>query len=93
MKHFQKAGPPVEWGKPMGASGGQSTWRRIFPHPDKPKAFKEDIAFCTCPNGHEQTLSGKVHTVDTDGRVMPSYVCPRDGCGFHDHIVLDGWTP
>ena len=43
-------------------------------------------AFTRCPNGHYGTLS-QIHTVDGEGLVNPSYVCP--GCSFHEWIALD----
>lgn len=32
------------------------------------------------------------HTIAQDGKVTPSAVCPY-GCGWHENIVLEGWTP
>ncbi len=92
MITLRKAGPTVVWKQPMGEGGGPLTWRRIEAHREKPKAYAHDLAFCTCDKGHEQTLSAKVHVVSVEGIVSPSYVCPRDGCGFHDYVVLEGWT-
>lgn len=59
-------------------------------------------ASISCPRcGGVSSLSG--HTIDAQGRVNPSVVCPytRQGtthsnpgqrsCDFHDFIVLEGW--
>lgn len=27
------------------------------------------------------------------GRVTPSVVCTHDGCGWHEHVELEGWGP
>lgn len=32
------------------------------------------------------------HDIAPDGRVSPSVVCPFEGCDFHDHVVLEGWS-
>ena len=45
----------------------------------------------SCPGcGRVASLSG--HTIREDGTVAPSVVYPFD-CGFHDYIVLVGWSP
>ena len=31
------------------------------------------------------------HTVEIDGRVVPSVVC-RPPCHFHDYVTLEGWV-
>lgn len=50
-----------------------------------------DLAMVTCSKGHTTRLTAAVHAVDHEGRVSPSYVCTVSGCGFHDHVVLEGW--
>lgn len=45
----------------------------------------------SCPRGHVGRLDN--HTVAGDGTVDPSVQCPEDGCDFHDHVRLEGWTP
>ncbi len=45
--------------------------------------------FC-CPNGHIGSLSD--HQILDNGLVMPSVVCPHEGCNFHDFIELEGWS-
>jgi len=42
-----------------------------------------------CTNGHLGQLD---HTIAANGVVSPSVVCQRDGCGFHEFIVLEGWA-
>lgn len=37
--------------------------------------YDKDLALTTCRNGHTLRISGKVHTIATDGTVTPSYVC------------------
>ena len=52
------------------------------------------IAVC-CPGcGHIVTISlraGSGHTIDPDGTVMPSLVCPFDTCDFHEFVKLADW--
>lgn len=33
------------------------------------------------------------HTIEPDGMVSPSVVCPFQGCSFHEHLKLIGWIP
>lgn len=42
----------------------------------------------TCPNGHTASLVD--HTINPDGRVEPSVVCPYEDCQFHEYIQLAG---
>jgi len=49
--------------------------------------FKATMA---CSRGHVLTLGG--HSIDADGTVMPSVVCPKPGCSFHTYVRLEGWT-
>ncbi len=32
------------------------------------------------------------HDVADDGTVSPSLDCPSEGCAFHEHVKLRGWT-
>lgn len=32
------------------------------------------------------------HGISADGQVSPSVVCPRDGCDFHQFIILQDWA-
>lgn len=44
----------------------------------------------TCPEcGKEGTLAKGTHTVEPDGRVSPSYICPL--CHWHGWVRLIGW--
>lgn len=56
------------------------------------RAYANDLALCTCSNGHTCRLVSTVHRVADDGTVSPSYVCPVVGCGFHEFVRLVGWT-
>ncbi|KKM04753.1 hypothetical protein LCGC14_1761110 [marine sediment metagenome] len=40
--------------------------------------------------GEMASLSG--HSIDVEGRVTPSVVCPRKGCGWHVSVTLVGWV-
>jgi hypothetical protein len=55
-------------------------------HPATVKRFKVEFA---CPNGHGIVLKG--HSIDADGTVHPSVVCPAPACGFHDFVRLARW--
>lgn len=44
-------------------------------------------AFSCCPNGHVGTISQRHHCTD-EGLLLPSYVCPQEGCTFHDYVFL-----
>jgi|HubBroStandDraft_1064217.scaffolds.fasta_scaffold45552_5 hypothetical protein len=72
-----------------------STWdycTHAKPATGKPH-LDHTIALCTCPNGHTCGLSRDVHTIiDGEGRLSPSYVCPVQGCTFHDWVSLAGWN-
>lgn len=55
-------------------------------HPRTAQRFKASM---TCPNGHGLTLRN--HAISRDGVVMPSVVCPKQGCSFHEFVRLDRW--
>lgn len=46
-------------------------------------------ALVSCAYAHEGLI--EEHTIHPDGRVEPSVVCTEAGCGWHEHIVLEGW--
>ena len=46
-------------------------------------------ATIVCVNGHEGWLSE--HTIDADGVVTPSCVCPIESCDWHEMIQLQDW--
>ena len=31
------------------------------------------------------------HDIAEDGKVSPSLVCPREGCDFHEIVMLEDW--
>ncbi|SDO47683.1 hypothetical protein SAMN05444050_4230 [Afipia sp. GAS231] len=37
-------------------------------------------------------LTLRRHSIDLNGNVSPSVVCPAPGCNFHEFIRLDDWT-
>lgn len=60
-------------------------WRES--HPTTIRRFKAEV---TCSRGHGIAL--RSHSVEADGRVVPSIVCREPGCDFHEIVRLDGWT-
>jgi len=46
-------------------------------------------ASATCANGHTCSLTD--HTINEDGTVSPSLVCPYEGCEWHENVKLEGW--
>lgn len=49
-------------------------------------------ASLSCPYcGNVASLSQ--HTIEPDGTVKPSVVCPKSECDFHFYIKLEGWNP
>ncbi len=57
------------------------TWRMI--------EGPEGDVFIIDLNGHY--LSLKNHAIFPDGVVQPSVVCPVEGCGFHEFVLLEGY--
>jgi hypothetical protein len=55
-------------------------------HPSTIRRFKAEV---TCSHGHGIALRG--HTIEADGRVVPSIVCRTPGCDFHEIVRLEGW--
>lgn len=52
----------------------------------------EEIIKIGCPEcGKAVTLEHHLHTVEQDGAVSPSLICPV--CGWHDHARLKGYAP
>lgn len=33
------------------------------------------------------------HSIDEDGKVHPSVVCPNNDCDFHEYVTLEDWDP
>lgn len=56
-------------------------------HPSTIRRFKAEV---TCSIGHSITL--RDHSVEADGRVIPSIVCKQPGCDFHEIVRLEGWA-
>jgi hypothetical protein len=51
---------------------------------------KHRSALVCCPNcGKIGSLTK--HTIDPDGRVFPSLVCPFGNCDFHEFVKLADW--
>lgn len=50
------------------------------------------VAVTYCPKcGLEAYLDD--HSIDTDGIVTPSVICPHAPCTFHDDVRLENWEP
>ena len=73
-------------------SKGEDVW---LTEPGTYRRAKVDgrmTATMSCPTcGQVASLSG--HTINPGGHVNPSLVCPYEGCGFHEYVTLEGWTP
>jgi hypothetical protein len=83
--HADEKPTPSTWRKfVLGKNGVPNEYRKQYEH---------DLAFATCPNGHECRINGKVHTIEANGDLNPSYVCPVKDCGFHVFVTLEGWQP
>lgn len=54
------------------------------------KARSQRTALACCP-GCGKLLSLGRHTIDADGTVTPSLVCPFRGCDFHEFVMLADW--
>lgn len=46
----------------------------------------------SCAKGHWAELHADDHTIDNEGRVSPSVVCPTEGCTWHCHVQLQGYV-
>lgn len=55
-------------------------------HPSTIARFKAEV---TCSQGHGITL--RDHTIEADGRVVPSIVCKQPRCSYHEVVRLEGW--
>ena len=52
------------------------------------------LAIVTCPRcGRECSIGKATHSIGATGKVMPSMICPHDGCDFHEYVTLAGWPP
>ena len=55
-------------------------------HPSTIARFKAEV---TCSQGHGITLPN--HTIEADGRVIPSIFCKQPRCSYHEVVRLEGW--
>lgn len=44
-----------------------------------------------CPSCGRLLTLGRNHTVQGNGKVTPSLVCPHKPCMFHDFVILKDW--
>jgi hypothetical protein len=57
-------------------------WQKI-------NADGKETARVKCPQCQQwATLD---HDIAANGAVYPSLICPTNGCGFHDVVMLAGW--
>jgi len=74
----------------------RGTYRRVFDYWAEylakkgiPNTYWAELC---CPGCGKVALLGRNHTVDANGTVHPSVVCPFPPCTFHEFIALDGWA-
>lgn len=48
-------------------------------------------AIVSCSRGHVGTAAPHIHTINADGSLNPSWVCPRYACDWHVFARLEGW--
>ena len=65
------------------------TWDYLDPGP---RAFLNNLALATCANGHTCRIVANVHSINHDGTLKPSYVCPYK-CSYHTMVRFVGWAP
>ena len=70
---------------PLQAPTEPGTWRRWVHGP----AGVETVSI-RCPRCL-RAIALPLHKVLGTGQITPSIVCPHDGCGFHEHGLLEGW--
>ena len=71
-----------EW---KGGVGVPGTWHGGV------KADGTRTASICCPEC-KKIASLTDHEIRSCGVVTPSVVCPRDGCGWHVFVQLEGWS-
>lgn len=60
--------------------------------PEDPQS-RVQLAIVKCPKcGRECGVGKATHSIAADGTVMPSMICPHDGCDFHEYVTLFGWS-
>lgn len=74
----------------------RGTYRRVREYWDehfKPRGAANPYwAELVCPGCGHGAMVGRHHTVDANGVVSPSSVCPHAPCAFHEFVVLDDWA-
>jgi hypothetical protein len=45
-----------------------------------------------CKGGIAVGYGATVHQIKPDGMVLPSVVCPRPTCTYHEFVTLEGWS-
>ena len=83
---------PTDFNRVQQSHARPLTWDYAVRISRKPP-WDNDMALCTCRNGHSTRMVSTVHTIAADGVVNPSYVCPVGGCSFHEWVRLVGWNP
>lgn len=68
-----------------------------FPYPASTwkQTTNNDRLIFTCSNGHRGVLvlgPGGWSVDRATGMVTPSVSCTEQHCGFHEHVVLEGWV-
>lgn len=67
-------------------------WEQLKPGQWTPtRASTGKSAVIACPKCGIH--GGLDHSIAADGTVMPSLVCPTNGCDFHEWGKLEGWSP
>lgn len=75
----------------------EQTWRDDMPGASWKKLYSNGTssAVVRCPKCMNFSVLTD-HTIDENGRVEPSLVCPWPACQpdpWHVFVVLEGWTP
>lgn len=66
---------------------------RVLPTDPNPHHRSYFLAVLRCPGCKRLAAMSKAnHAVAPDGACTPSFVCPHDGCSFHEFITLDFWS-
>ena len=72
-------------------------WSKLWPSPGfwafiRLSAYtKGPTARVACSKCGEMASLSE-HSIDGEGKVTPSVVCPRKGCGWHVDVTLRGWA-
>lgn len=79
LVHYPKADPSTR--KP-------GTWMRTSKF-----IQQEGIKAYLCCRKCGFVTSIRTHTIDADGTIKPSLVCPIDSCNEHVFGILENWSP